>query len=475
MSNALHYASACAVLACCVLGLIQTYFPAQDQDAELLGTHVSHHGPLHHHGAGMVVKKLNAVSKPAAKTSAAHKQSKKAPKGSSAQHRALNFWKSHDLHKKGRKLPNIAAKTIAKALLSPSPKKMFQNIKTAMLKDLKLFKPSKHGKQAKLGKHKLQMKADAEDEEDDQVAEEDPNPETNFDPERSTVYVYAGREVKPRGSDIVSYILQSGLGVEKVGYINSASDADVRSALWDEDCKAVIFPPLKDIPDFGPNAAKDFKAFVSQGFHNGGTVMLLGSPVEVHLINELFGFELQQDYKEGPYYKNGRYTPTSVWEALPSRLREQGQTEALGLLESTLPPESKSYYDSFGDSVAACTRYDLGRVCYLAQDFSALAELPELLVEAEGGSSSTETTVVEESEDGTQTSSTSSVEEAGGNTEEAAARRSSAQAEIDEMEHDTDTWLGVFTAMLEQTENDISEEVEEVTEETTEEVEGEGN
>ena len=28
--------------------------------------------------------------------------------------------------------------------------------------------------------------------------------------------------------------------------------------------QAVIFPPLKDIPDFGPNAAKDFKSFVSQ-------------------------------------------------------------------------------------------------------------------------------------------------------------------------------------------------------------------
>ncbi len=26
----------------------------------------------------------------------------------------------------------------------------------------------------------------------------------------------------------------------------------------------MIFPPLKDIPDFGPNAAKDFKSFVAQ-------------------------------------------------------------------------------------------------------------------------------------------------------------------------------------------------------------------
>ena len=39
-------------------------------------------------------------------------------------------------------------------------------------------------------------------------------------------------------------------------------------------------------------------------------------PRQVHLINELFGFELQQDYKEGPYYKDGRYTRDSVRASL---------------------------------------------------------------------------------------------------------------------------------------------------------------
>jgi hypothetical protein len=35
-----------------------------------------------------------------------------------------------------------------------------------------------------------------------------------------------------------------------------------------------------------------------------------------------------------------------------------------------MPPEARSYYDSFGDSVAMCVRYDLGRVCYLAQVYT---------------------------------------------------------------------------------------------------------
>jgi hypothetical protein len=43
-----------------------------------------------------------------------------------------------------------------------------------------------------------------------------------------------------------------------------------------------------------------------------------------------------------------------------------------------MPPETSSYYDSFGDSVASCVRWDLGRVCYLAQDFKPLEDLPEL-------------------------------------------------------------------------------------------------
>lgn len=32
----------------------------------------------------------------------------------------------------------------------------------------------------------------------------------------------------------------------------------------------------------------------------------------MHTINELFGFELQQDYKQGPYYRNERGTMVST-------------------------------------------------------------------------------------------------------------------------------------------------------------------
>jgi hypothetical protein len=69
---------------------------------------------------------------------------------------------------------------------------------------------------------------------------------------------------------------------------------------------------------------------------------------------------------------------------LPSRVNELGNTESLGVLKSSMPPEARSYYDSFGDSVAMCVRYDLGRVCYLAQDFKPLMQMPELQMELVG-------------------------------------------------------------------------------------------
>lgn len=35
--------------------------------------------------------------------------------------------------------------------------------------------------------------------------------------------------------------------------------------------------------------------------------------IQVHVINEVFGFELQQDYKEGPYYRNERGTMVGLF------------------------------------------------------------------------------------------------------------------------------------------------------------------
>lgn len=99
---------------------------------------------------------------------------------------------------------------------------------------------------------------------------------------------------------------------------------------------------------------------------------------------------------------------------LPSRVNELGNTESLGVLKSSMPPEARSYYDSFGDSVAMCVRYDLGRVCYLAQDFKPLMQMPELQME---------------------------LVEAGPGSQEIPRE---AERELESLGRKTDTWLAIF-------------------------------
>lgn len=249
--------------------------------------------------------------------------------------------------------------------------------------------------------------------------DEDGEIDVNDDPPANTVYVYRGRETKTKTDELVTFILAGGFGIPDIKYIESSSDADMRKALWDEDCRAVVFPPLNDLPDFGPNAVKDMRAYVSHGMHHSGTMLFMGSSVEVHLINNIFGYQLQQDFKPGPYYKNERGVSQTALAPLPARVNELGQTEALGVLMSSMPPEARSYYDSFGDSVAMCVRYDLGRVCYLAQDFKPLMRMPELQLELAGT----------------------------GDQDEERSRE--AERELEALGRKTDTWLAIFQGMLE--------------------------
>jgi hypothetical protein len=80
-----------------------------------------------------------------------------------------------------------------------------------------------------------------------------------------------------------------------------------------------------------------------------------------------------------------------------------------------MPPETNSFYDSFGSSVAMCVRYDLGKVCYLAQDFKPLEAMPDLEVQLD-------------SED-----------------EEEAF---DAERKLEALARKTDTWLSIFQGMI---------------------------
>ena len=95
---------------------------------------------------------------------------------------------------------------------------------------------------------------------------------------------------------------------------------------------------------------------MSHGMRHSGTMLFMGSSLEVHLINDIFGYQLEQDFKPGPYYKNERGVLETALATLPSRVNELGNTESLGVVKSSMPSEARSYYDSHGNSVAMCAR-----------------------------------------------------------------------------------------------------------------------
>uniref|UniRef100_A0A7S1HHM0 Uncharacterized protein n=1 Tax=Hemiselmis andersenii TaxID=464988 RepID=A0A7S1HHM0_HEMAN len=145
-------------------------------------------------------------------------------------------------------------------------------------------------------------------------------------------------------------------------------DQALRAVAWAKDAGVVMFPPFYSYPGIGTQAARDLRNFARHGFERSGTVVFVGGGLEIKVMNDVFGFEIHPTYVKGPYYKDERYArEDSTFGELPDMIPEVGNV--FGAKMSTLPPNSRSFYDSFGVSVACCVRVGLGRACFLAQDF----------------------------------------------------------------------------------------------------------
>ena len=171
----------------------------------------------------------------------------------------------------------------------------------------------------------------------------------------------------------------------EVKTFQSLSKEAIRAVVWQQDCSVVMFPPFFSFPDISKPSRADLDGFVRAGGELKGTVVFVGGALEVEVINKVFGWDIESRYAGGPYYKNERNAreDTSFGE-LPAMVPEAGQV--IGMWMPSMPPSARSLYDSFGVSVACCLRRDLGRVCFLAQDFLHLlkeeAEPWEQLLEA---------------------------------------------------------------------------------------------
>ena len=49
-------------------------------------------------------------------------------------------------------------------------------------------------------------------------------------------------------------------------------------------------------------AKKDFRGYIS----SGNNAVFVGSYEWLSVMNDVFGFQLMSDYKDGPYYRNDR-------------------------------------------------------------------------------------------------------------------------------------------------------------------------
>merc|ERR1719409_856273 len=89
----------------------------------------------------------------------------------------------------------------------------------------------------------------------------------------------------------------------------------------------------------------------------------------VQFMNDVFGFQLTDDYQNGPYYRNDRNVRNTPYQYLPSRV-EQASIETYAVKTRSLPPGGKSMLDTLGATVAFVIRYDLGTVCYIGYNYN---------------------------------------------------------------------------------------------------------
>ena len=84
----------------------------------------------------------------------------------------------------------------------------------------------------------------------------------------------------------------------------SLDDATFRAVLWDQAVHCLVWPPFVRYPGISETAKTDLRAYTAAG----NNVVFLGNYVAVQFMNDVYGFQLMDDYQNGPYY---RYTVCS--------------------------------------------------------------------------------------------------------------------------------------------------------------------
>lgn len=175
-----------------------------------------------------------------------------------------------------------------------------------------------------------------------------------------SLFLYSGADVDTRQAlgDIRDLIQKHHFNT-KIMSFNSFLDAPLRAAVWNRHVHVMVVPPLMSYPDISPTGVTDIRAWVA----SGNNIVFIGSYLSVEFINNVFGFELDGDYEDGPYYRNDRNAHNNPFMYLKSRIDQIGKT--YGVSSESMPPGSRSLFDTLGVSVVFSIPYDLGSIVYV--------------------------------------------------------------------------------------------------------------
>uniref|UniRef100_A0A7S0QSM2 Uncharacterized protein n=1 Tax=Cryptomonas curvata TaxID=233186 RepID=A0A7S0QSM2_9CRYP len=189
-------------------------------------------------------------------------------------------------------------------------------------------------------------------------------PAFNFNRFIENTWIYDGRSASRDEEGFIEKLARRHHYKLQIHHLNTFKDNEFRASLFSQDIHCIIFPPLSHFPGIGELAKKDLRGYVSAG----NNVVFIGSYEWLSVMNDIFGFQLMSDYKDGPYYRNDRNVRGTPFQWSMSRL-EQPDGSIYSVKIDSIPMEGACMFDTMGACVVFFTKYNLGTIVYIAFDY----------------------------------------------------------------------------------------------------------
>jgi len=189
-------------------------------------------------------------------------------------------------------------------------------------------------------------------------------PAFNFNRFISNAWFYSGRSSDGNEEGFLEKLARRHHYKLQIHHLETFKDNEFRAALFSENIHCIVFPPLTHFPGISELAKKDLRGYVSAG----NNVVFVGSYEWLSVMNDVFGFQLMSDYKDGPYYRNDRTVKGTPFQWSMSRL-EQPDGAIYSVKVDSIPMDGSCMFDTMGACVVFYVKYNLGTVVYIAFDY----------------------------------------------------------------------------------------------------------